>query len=276
MWTVLLVEDEVFVRESVRRIVDWHRLGYDVIGEAGNGEEALAFIVQRRPDLVICDILMPKMNGVELLQRVREAGIESRFIMLSCLGDFEYVRQAMELGASNYILKLSMNVQSLVDALVKVEAELQKRKPGGQTAAGEARPREAELSREQDRDAPLLSGPSRPEGETGHKEVDKLIRFMKNNYDRMISLKTLAQEVSMDEKYISALFKKKTGTNVIHYLHQIRVGEAKRRLEQTSLQVSEIGAQVGYENDNYFIKIFKRFTGLTPSAYRARFLSGRG
>ncbi|WP_159881001.1 response regulator [Paenibacillus puerhi] len=268
MWTVLLVEDEVFVRESVRRIVDWHSLGFDVIGEAGNGEEALALIEQHRPHLVICDILMPKMNGVEVLKRVREADIDCRFIMLSCLSDFEYVRQAMEFGASNYILKLSMNVQSLMDALVKVDAELRKRpkREGG---------READAGYQEGGPPARASDlPSSLQAETGHKEVDKLILYMKENYRSIISLKTLAGQVAMDEKYISTLFKKKTGTNVIQFLHQLRIEEAKLRLEQTSLSVSEIGLQVGYENDNYFIKIFKRFTGLTPNTYRSRFLTG--
>lgn len=261
MWTVLLVEDEVFVRESVRRIVDWHSLGFDVIGEAGNGEEALHWIEQHRPDLVICDILMPKMNGVEVLKRVREAEIGSRFIMLSCLSDFEYVRQAMEFGASNYILKLSMNVQSLVEALIKVDADLRKRhKPGDEAVA-----RQPAGTLEKMEASALL-----PE-ETGHKEVDKLIRYMKDHYHQMISLKTLAEQVSMDSKYISTLFKKKTGTNIIQYLHQLRIEEARQRLEQTNLSVSEIGMKVGYENDNYFIKIFKRFTGLTPNTYRGQY-----
>ncbi|SDE44785.1 Helix-turn-helix domain-containing protein [Paenibacillus sp. UNCCL117] len=292
MWTVLLVEDEVFVRESVRRIVDWHSLGFDVIGEAGNGEDALALIRQQRPDLVICDILMPKMNGVEVLKRVREDEIDSRFIMLSCLSDFEYVRQAMEYGASNYILKLSMNVQSLMDSLVKVDSELRKRHkhearqsasadgPGGKPSGYE----EERLGTEagvvaSDESGAAATGPDGPAAglqaplpaRTGHKEVDKLIRYMAENYRSIISLKTLAAQVAMDEKYISTLFKKKTGINVIHYLHQLRITEAKRRLEQSALPVSEIGLQVGYENDNYFIKIFKRFTGMTPNTYRSQF-----
>src|SRR5690625_7838013 len=96
LWTVLIVEDEVFVRESIIEIIDWEDLGFTVIGEAGNGEEALEFIQKEEPDLVITDILMPIMNGDELLKKARKSGVESLFIMLSCLNDFEYVREAME------------------------------------------------------------------------------------------------------------------------------------------------------------------------------------
>lgn len=249
MWTVLLVEDEVFVRESVRRIVDWNSLGFEVIGEAGNGIEALAFIEQHRPSLVICDILMPKMNGVELLRQVREKEIESRFIMLSCMSDFEYVRQAMEYGASNYILKLSMKVQSLMDALAKVDLELRKQKPALGDQLGELGLRQSQ---------------------SGHPEVDKLIQYMSEHYRRNISLHDLAVYVSMDEKYVSTLFKKKTGINVIQHIHRLRIQEAKQMLAHTDLTIAEIGVRVGYENDNYFIKTFKRFTDLTPNAYRVQ------
>lgn len=126
MWKVLLVEDEVFVRESVREIIAWEELGFTVSGEAGNGAEALEIIREDTPDLVISDIVMPEMDGVELLRRTREEGFDSRFVMLTCMNDFENVRQAMEYGASNYILKLSMSVNSLRDTLRKISGELEK------------------------------------------------------------------------------------------------------------------------------------------------------
>lgn len=124
MWKVLLVEDEVFVRESVREIISWEELGFTVIGESGNGTEALAMIIQDTPDLVLTDIVMPGMDGLELLKQTRQAGLKTKFVMLTCMGEFEYVRRAMEYGASNYILKLSMSVNSLRDTLRKVSAEL--------------------------------------------------------------------------------------------------------------------------------------------------------
>lgn len=258
MWTVLLVEDEVFVRESVQRIMDWEAMGFQVIGEAGDGEEALEFIRERRPDVVISDIIMPKMNGVELLQHVREDGISSRFVMLSCMSDFEYVRQAMEYGASNYILKLSMKVQSLKDALEKVKKELEAsaaQGTGARLSAGTAIAA-----------APEHNNPGYEE--TDHPEVNKILAYLHEHYDEDISLAFLANYVAMDVKYISQLFKKKTGDTFIHYLHRIRIDKACAWLERSNEPVSEIGAKVGFINDNYFIKIFKRFRGMTPQHYR--------
>ncbi|MGG6309295.1 response regulator transcription factor [Paenibacillus macerans] len=280
MWKVLLVEDEVFVRESVREIIAWEELGFTVAGEAGNGGEALDMIRRDPPDLVLADIVMPEMDGVELLRRTREEGYRSRFIMLTCIGEFEYVRQAMEYGASNYILKLSMSVNSLRDTLRKVSAELARDGAGTtgadpdrggsgadmREAGGAGEGPQAEAPGRQT--ASSSPGPAGTEAGVSHPEVCKIIAYIAENYPQDITVKSMAQYVMMGENYVSALFKKKTGQTLIHYLHRVRVEKAMEYLLHTDLPVHEIGHRVGFLNDNYFIKIFKRLTQQTPSRYR--------
>ncbi|NQX46869.1 response regulator [Paenibacillus tritici] len=255
MWKVLLVEDEVFVRESVREIIAWEELGFTVSGEAGNGAEALEMILQDVPDLVISDIVMPEMDGVELLRRTREEGVDSRFVMLTCMNDFENVRLAMEYGASSYILKLSMSVNSLRDTLRKISGELEKSLENRTRSQG-------------------LPGPDTPpqlpahEEITSHPEIQKILHYLHNHYAEDITVKSMSQYVMMAENYVSTLFKKKTGQTLIHYLHQVRVNQAILLLTTSDLPVYEIGNRVGFVNDNYFIKIFKRLTTQTPSQYR--------
>lgn len=251
MWKVLLVEDEVFVRESVREIIAWEELGFTVSGEAGNGAEALEMIREDVPDLVISDIVMPEMDGVELLRRTREEGYGSRFVMLTCMNDFENVRQAMEYGASNYILKLSMSVNSLRDTLRKISGELEKN-------------RKAEPDSPQESPPP----PQAHEEITSHPEIQKILHYLHEHYAEDITVKSMSQYVMMAENYVSTLFKKKTGHTLIHYLHRVRVDQAIRLLTGSDLPVYEIGNRVGFVSDNYFIKIFKRLTAQTPSQYR--------
>ena len=253
MWKVLLVEDEVFVRESVREIIAWEELGFTVSGEAGNGAEALEMILEDAPDLVISDIVMPEMDGVELLRRTREEGIDSRFVMLTCMNDFENVRQAMEYGASNYILKLSMSVNSLRDTLRKISGELEKN-----------RKVEPDMLQE----VPPPPSPPAHEEITSHPEIQKILHYLHEHYAEDITVKSMSQYVMMAENYVSTLFKKKTGHTLIHYLHRIRVDQAIRLLTGSDLPVYEIGNRVGFVSDNYFIKIFKRLTAQTPSQYR--------
>lgn len=262
MYKVLLVEDETFVRESVKEIIRWEEMGFTLAGEASNGVEALALIKRDPPDLVLCDIVMPQMDGLALLKETRGAGIGSKFVMLTCIGDFEAMRQAMEYGASNYILKLSMSVKDLRETLAKVRTEL-----SGGSAAAAARPGAALQP-----SSSLQPSTSRPpllaRERITHPEVNKIIQYIEQHYDQDITLGSLSRYVMMGENYVSALFKKKTGETLIHYLHRTRVDKAIELLMSTDLPVNRIGQRVGFMNDNYFIKIFKRMTGTTPSQYR--------
>ena len=268
MWKVVLVEDEVFVRESVREIIDWESMGFTVIGEAGNGVEALRLIRREPPDLVLADIIMPEMDGIELLRQTREAGVQAKFVMLTCMSEFEYIRQAMEYGASNYILKLSMNVRDLRETLGKIGAELEKERQQQRKLARIDEPAGGPPAEGQ------RAGESAGQGGTGygmptsHPELSKIIAYIHDHYDQDLSVKFLSHHVMMGENYVSALFKKKTGCTLIHYLHQVRIDKAIWYLRHTGLPVSEIGHKVGFANDNYFIKIFKRHTKQTPSLYR--------
>jgi two-component system response regulator YesN len=103
---------------------------------------------------------------------------------------------------------------------------------------------------------------------TDHPEVNEVIRYIHEHYGENVTLKIVAQEVNMDEKYVSGLFAKKTGEPMIQYLQRVRVDKAKQLLTETRLTVNEIGERVGFVNANYFYKIFKRRSGLTPNDYR--------
>ncbi|OUM97379.1 MAG: hypothetical protein BAA02_03330, partial [Paenibacillaceae bacterium ZCTH02-B3] len=104
--------------------IDWEKWGFTVVGEVGTGTEAFEFIQRENPHLVITDIIMPGMDGIELLKRTREAGFATKFVMLTCMNELHYAIQAMEYGAASYILKLSMSVEDLRKTLSKISKEL--------------------------------------------------------------------------------------------------------------------------------------------------------
>jgi len=246
MWKVIIVEDEIFVRESVKELINWGELGFELVGEAGDGLQALELMEKEQPHVVITDIIMPKLNGLELLQESRKRAYHSKFVMLTCIGEFEYVRQAMEYGAANYILKLSMSVNDLRKILTTISRELD----------------ESNITKE------TIDLPTNMI-QINHPEINKIISYIEQYYDKDITVKSLAQYVMMGENYISALFKKKLGQNLIHYLHEFRINKSKELLLCSDLTVGEVGVRVGFMNDNYFIKIFKRVTGTTPSQFRS-------
>ncbi|WP_438444540.1 response regulator [Gorillibacterium sp. sgz5001074] len=251
MRTVLLVEDEEQARGYVRKVLEKLNAGFAVAGEAENGEQALELIRRLSPDLVIADIDMPVMDGVELLRKARSEGFEGRFLMLTCMSDFEYARQALEYGASGYLLKLSLDPGKLRESLSRIESEL----------AGRDRLKKL--------DKVWSDMPRKPEeGYTDHPEINKVMAFLKEHYAEDLSLKRLAELACMEASYLSDLFKKKTGDTLTHYHQRLRVEAAALLLRESSLSISEIGEKAGFSGDSYFIKIFKRWMGVTPSDYR--------
>ena len=126
MYTVVIVDDEMLARIGLKSMIEWEENGFKLVGEAENGAKALDLIKQVAPDIVIADSKMPVMDGVDLLKNCREAGIETKFIMLSAYGNYEYVRNTLKNGAVDYLLKLEMEPQRLLAALNKAAEEINK------------------------------------------------------------------------------------------------------------------------------------------------------
>jgi len=103
--TAMLVDDEPMILQNLETVVPWATLDIDIVASARNGRHALELAHQVRPDLILSDIRMPKMDGIEFLQQLREQGINSEVIMLTGYGDFEYARSVMRHGARDYLLK---------------------------------------------------------------------------------------------------------------------------------------------------------------------------
>ncbi len=122
-YRVLLADDEEEIRTGIGRKIDWPRLGFSLVGEAGNGEEALELAEQLRPDVVLTDIKMPFMDGLELCRRLRQSLPGAKLVVFSGFDDFEYARQAMGAGVSEYILK-PINAPELMEVLVKLRRQL--------------------------------------------------------------------------------------------------------------------------------------------------------
>lgn len=130
MYRMLIVDDEDLIRTGILRIINWEEYDIEIIGEAENGQDALAKIKCEHPDIVMLDIMMPVMNGLELLQALHESGDMPSVIVLSGYSDFEYVRQSMKLGAVNYLLKpicVDELISTISDIVICLESSSDKR-----------------------------------------------------------------------------------------------------------------------------------------------------
>ncbi|MBV6713893.1 response regulator transcription factor [Paenibacillus chitinolyticus] len=119
MYKVIIVDDEKLLRQGFIHMVDWSQYGFEIIGEASDGLEALELVNKYSPDIVVTDIRMPGMDGIELTRRLRNERPDIQIIVLSSYNDFDYVKETLQLGASDYILKPKMQYTDLVAAMDK-------------------------------------------------------------------------------------------------------------------------------------------------------------
>ncbi|MFB9275417.1 response regulator transcription factor [Cohnella cellulosilytica] len=127
MYKVMIVEDEVIVRIGLKNSMDWSKYGMEVVADVSNGAEALAVYERDRPDLIVTDLKMPIMDGMELISAIRKQDQDTRILILSCLEEFEYARKAANLKVSGYILKLTMTIGEMEEVLASVREELRQR-----------------------------------------------------------------------------------------------------------------------------------------------------
>ncbi len=125
MTRILIVDDEILIRVGLRSAVDWQTHGFEIAGEASNGKEALAKLMEGNVDILLTDIKMPEMDGIELLEEIKKRKLQVKSIVLSCHDDYEYVREALKLGAHDYLLKLSLNPEKLLHMLAELRNELE-------------------------------------------------------------------------------------------------------------------------------------------------------
>ena len=240
MMRVMVVEDEEMIRRGIVMAVDWAALDCVVVGEAANGEQALAVAEDCRPTLIITDLKMPKMDGLEMVRRLREAGSRAYVIILTAYDSFAYAQQAIRLGAVDFLLK-PFHDGDLEKAVQRVQAKLT--------------PKEQAL----------------PEPKTGstNRYVSMAISYIQQHYQEPdISVSSVAQSLNISEGHLSHTFKKETGSTLLGYLTRYRIHKAAELLKDGRMKVYEVAEQVGYRDIGYFSNTFKKITGKTPSEYQ--------
>ena len=240
---VLLVDDEIMIREGFKRLFDWQAHNCQVVGEAADGMEALAQIDALRPDIVIMDINIPIMNGLKVIQLSRMKHPNTAFVIVSGYDDFAYCREALRLQITDYILK-PVNYEEFGSCIDNLKISLFEKR---------------------------VSAAPEPEKQE-ERTITGITKYLQEHLAEEISLSVLADEFHLSAQYISQLFKSEIGVNFLAYLTNIRMEKAKQLLLSTSLSIGEVSEQSGYGDYRVFTKVFKKSEGITPSQYRRDFL----
>lgn len=238
-YTVLIVEDEYVVRQGLVSLVDFAQFGMSILGQAEDGRAAWEIIQKQAPDLLLADINMPHMNGIQLAQLVRTQFPDTHIVFLTGYDDFDYALSAVKLSADDYLLK-PFSKKDIEEMLAKVKVKLDKERKERQV---------------QD----LVTSDS--QGQLGQAIQGHLA-------DGEFTLKKLASELGFSAPYLSVLIKKELGLPFQDYLVQERIKKAKLLLLTTDLRIYEIAEQVGFEDMNYFSQRFKQLTGMTPRQFK--------
>lgn len=240
---VLVVEDEEMIRKGIVLAVDWAAMDCVVVGEAANGVEALEAVERLNPSLIITDLKMPRMDGIEMLRCLRDRGNHVYVIILTAYDSFTYAQSALRLGAVDFLLKPfhDGDLEQAVTAL--------RRRMGGA-----------------EREEPALPGLKK--GDKSKYVLEAMDYIGKHYQDPNISISDIALDLGISEGHLSRTFKKETDYTLLNYLTRYRIHKAMELLRDCRVKVYEVAAQVGYRDITYFSATFKRVTGVTPSEYQ--------
>ena len=246
MLKVLVVEDEEMIRRGIVLAVDWAAMDCVVVGEAANGLEALDAVERLDPSLIITDLKMPQMDGIEMLRQLRARGNGVYVIILTAYDSFTYAQSALRLGAVDFLLKPfhDGDLERAVAAL--------RRRIGSASV-----PREAEY--------PL---PGLKKGDKSKYVLEAMDYIGAHYNDPSISVGSIAQHLGLSEGHLSHLFKKETDYTLNNYLTRYRVHRAMELLRDCRARVYEVAEQVGYKDVAYFSATFKKLVGMSPSEYQ--------
>lgn len=241
MYKILLVDDEKYISRGLEMGVDWKTINVDTIYTAQNGVEALDIIYQKKPDVVVTDIRMPGMNGLELIQAAKAKYPDLPFIILSGYPDFAYAQKALQYGVFRYLLKpfdLTELTECIRLLLNTIPANESKKKAEENTNSS--------------------SNPT----------IQGILTFIDDNLAKEINIEMLSNSFGLTPNYLSALFKKETSKGIIEHITRLRIEKACDMLINTDHKVQYICTAVGISDYFYFTKLFKKYMHVTPTQYR--------
>jgi len=252
MHRILIADDEVIERRLLRRKLV-NAFGDECeIAAVGNGKEVLEADAAFHPDILILDIEMPVVSGLEAARELRRRGRDCIVIFLTAYDDFFYAKQAISVHALDYLLK-PCDEKELFLAVEEAMRWCDQQ-------------RESQAEPQQESSHPV--GEAEEEDHAGNQV--RLLSFIADHYTEDISVQDLAQFIGYSEVHTTRLFKQYFGQTFVAYLAHYRMKKAAHLLLYSDQSVREIGRAVGYANPNYFGKVFHRIYDMTPSEYRER------
>ncbi|MGB8453126.1 MAG: response regulator [Anaerocolumna sp.] len=263
---VIIVDDEVLIRNLIKMKVDWEELGMEVIAEYSSSQEALESVEEKKPDIILSDICMPLMNGIELAKKCKLRIPDVKVVIITGYDEFEFALDSIKIGVSDYILK-PIKTTVLMNALKKVKGKILKE----QNFKNQRYMEDCSASESQTK---LLVETNINElMEINSKKLMKdIILYIDNNISNPdLNVNMVAHHFFFSTGYFCRMFKKTMDRTFGEYLSDLRYSKAKDYLCSTDLKCYEIGQKIGITDAHYLSIWFKKKSGVPISKYREIF-----
>lgn len=248
MYKVLVIEDERIIREGLILAIPWLKLECEVIAQASDGEEGIKYIEMYKPDLVICDINMPIINGLDMIKRTINT-VNYKAIIISGYSEFSYAQEAMKYGIQEYILK-PVNHDELTSAIERLINQIKERNTY-QELINRLENKMNIIEFKDDNEVSWV--------------VRKMIDYVKENYAKKIIMLDLVDICRQSATSLHQSFKKETGYTFNQFLNRYRVQMVITEIIKDELPIHAIALKCGYSDMKYFYEVFKKITDHSPS-----------
>lgn len=245
MYKVLIADDNPAILEGLPALIDWQSVNYEITAVAENGQQALDLLRTGAFDLCITDIRMPTMDGITLAKENQQLPSPCKLIILSAYSEFHYAQEAMQYGVRRYLLK-PISEELLLQMLIELREELRRERNPQSVQTDSLQIKSAQLAR----------------------TMTPIIGYIQDHCTEKLSLQEIASRFYINSAYLGRIFKQYTGTSFNAYLINCRINLAKKLLRQ-GLSVTETASMVSYEDIDYFARLFRQQTGMSPSEFRS-------
>lgn len=249
MYKVLVVEDEAIIRQGLIQSIDWEAHDCRIVAEAKNGIEALKQIESHMPDIILLDVNMPLMGGMELLSKIDTSIIST--IIISGYSEFEYAKQAIKYNVVDYLLK-PIDPNNLISALEKAKTQIEMR-------------------------ASYQKPETDPYQVLERKNVDsvsltKVIEFIEAHIKDRITMHDLTELTEKSASSINNRFQREYNMSFTEYLTKARIQRAIDLIQEVEMPLYKIAELVGFNEYKYFSQVFKKVTGVSPKMVQLYYL----